>query len=140
MILTMACIYAPMTSCWDEHHLQYRKDHLENRTIHGIEWSLFIQKIVDSFWKRWERDVFPTLVPRKKWIVEKRNVRLDDIVVTKDENAVRGSWTVGRVVSVYPGEDGRVRNEKIKTATSEYQRPVTKIAVIHPAEGYEQDE
>ncbi len=41
---------------------------------------------------------------------------------------------------VYPGEDGRVRNAKIKTATSEYQRPVTKIAVIHPAEGYEEDE
>ena len=104
---------------------------------HRVE---FIQKIVDSFWKRWKRDVFPTLVPRKKWIVEKRNVRVDDIVVMKDENAVRGSWTVGRVVSVYPGEDGRVRNAKIKTATSEYQRPVTKIAVIHPAEGYEEDE
>ena len=30
----------------------------------------FVQRIVDSFWKRWTRDVFLTLVPRKKWHVE----------------------------------------------------------------------
>ena len=76
----------------------------------------------------------------RSWVVEKRNVRVDDVVVMKDENTVRGSWTVGRVVSIYPGEDGKVRNVKIKTATSEYQRPVTKIAVIYPAEGYEEDQ
>ncbi|XP_068697655.1 uncharacterized protein [Montipora foliosa] len=34
----------------------------------------FVQKIIDSFWKRWNRDVFPSLVPRKKWQVEKRNL------------------------------------------------------------------
>ena len=76
----------------------------------------------------------------RSWVVEKRNVRVDDVVVMKDENTVRGSWTVGRIVSIYRGEDGKVRNVKIKTATSEYQRPVTKIAVIYPAEGYEEDQ
>ena len=30
---------------------------------HRVE---FLQKIVDSFWKRWNRDVFPSLVPRKQ--------------------------------------------------------------------------
>ena len=30
-----------------------------------------VQKLVDSFWKRWTRDVFPTLVKRKKWQVER---------------------------------------------------------------------
>jgi hypothetical protein len=49
----------------------------------------FVQKIVDCFWKRWKLDVFPTLVPRKKWIVERRNVRIDDIVVMEDTNTVR---------------------------------------------------
>ena len=27
----------------------------------------FVQKAVDSFWKHWTRDVFPSLIPRKKW-------------------------------------------------------------------------
>lgn len=103
---------------------------------HRVE---FIQKIVDSFWKRWNRDVFPSLVPRKKWKVERRNVRVDDFVVLQDENVIRGNWTIGRIINVYPGKDGRIRNVNIKTPTSEYQRPITKIAVIYPAEGYEED-
>lgn len=95
----------------------------------------FVQKIVDSFWKRWTRDVFPALVPRKKWHVEKRNVQVNDIVTVAEQNAVRGKWAVGRIIEVYPGPDGRVRNVKVRTATGEYSRPVTKIAVIHPVEG-----
>ena len=95
----------------------------------------FVQRIVDSFWKRWTRDVFPTLVPRKKWHIENRNVPVDDIVTVANQNSVRGKWAVGRVTKVHPGADGRVRNVTVKTATGEYSRPVTKIAVIHPAEG-----
>jgi hypothetical protein len=68
--------------------------------------------------KRWYRDVFPSLVPRKKRKVERRNVRVDDIVVVQDSNAVRGNWTTGRVVNVFPGKDGKIRNLKVNTATS----------------------
>ena len=97
----------------------------------------FIQKIVDSFWRRWTRDVFPLLVPRKKWNRSKRNVRVDDFVMVLDQNAVRGKWVVGRVLEVYPGQDDdRVRNVKVKTSTGDYSRPITKIAVIEPAEGF----
>lgn len=91
----------------------------------------FVQKIVDSFWKRWTRDVLPTLVPSKKWLVERRNVRIGDIVVLSDPNAVRGKWIVGRITEVYPGKDDKVRNVKVKTATGEYSRPITKLSVIH---------
>ena len=95
----------------------------------------FVQRIVDSFWKRWTRDVFPTLVPRKKWHVENCNVAVDDIVTVADQNSVRGKWAVGRVTKVQPGADRRVQNVTVKTATGEYSCPVTKIAVIHPTEG-----
>ena len=84
---------------------------------------------------RIRRHVHVLSVPRKKWHVENRNVAVDDIVVVADMNAVRGKWALGRVTKVYPGADGRVRNVTVKTATGEYSRPVTKIAVIHPAEG-----
>ena len=70
---------------------------------HRVE---FVQRNVDSFWKRWNRDVFPSLVPRKQWQVERRNVRPDDIVVLADSKAVRGKWSIGRVVEVHPGPDG----------------------------------
>ena len=97
----------------------------------------FVQRIVDSSWKRWRRDIFPSLAPRKKWHVEKRDVQVDNVVTLADSNTVRVKLAVGRIINVYPGSDGRVRNIRVKTATGEYNHPVTKIAVSHPAEGYD---
>ena len=96
----------------------------------------FVQKIVESFWKRWHRDVLPALIPTKKWHVDRRNVREGDIVTMSDNNAIRGKWIIGRTPEVFPGQDGRVRNVRVKTPTGIYSRPITKIAVIQPAEGY----
>ena len=101
---------------------------------HRVE---FVQRIVDSFWKRWNRDVFPTLVPKRKWREERRNVRIGDVVTVADENAVRGSEAMGRITDVFPGADGKVRKVKVKTSKGVYRRPVTKIAVIYPTEGYD---
>ena len=70
------------------------------------------------------------MVPRKQWQIERQNVRIDDVVTVADKNAVRGSWTMGRIVDVILGADGKVRNVKVKTAKGVYSRPVTKIAVI----------
>ena len=50
-----------------------------------------------------------------------------------ENNAICSKWTIGRVIKVYPGTEGQVHNVKVKTA-GEYSRPVTKTAVIDPAE------
>ena len=97
----------------------------------------FVQKIVDSFWKRWTRDVFPSLIPRKKWNTEKGNVQVDDFVIVRTPNPICGNWNIGRIVNVYPGQDGKVRNLRVKTGTGECDSPVTKIVVVQPADGYE---
>ena len=96
----------------------------------------FIQKPVDSFWKRWTRDVFPTLVLRKKWQLERRNLQVSDVVTYIEENAVQRNWTLGKVIETYPGRDGQIRNVKLKTPLGEYTRPVNKVAVVYPVEGY----
>ena len=68
-------------------------------------------------------------MPRKKWNTERRKVQVDDIVMVADPNAVCGKWTIGRVMSVYPGSDSKIRNVKVNTPTSEYQRSITKIVI-----------
>ena len=55
-----------------------------------------------------------------------------------DDNAVRGKWTIGRVTKVYPGQDRRVGNVTVITSGKEYNRAITKIAVIQPAENPEE--
>ena len=102
---------------------------------HRVE---FIQRIVDAFWKIWVRDVFPLLVPRRKWNVNRRNVSKGDIVVVADANVIRSQWKLGRVTDVYPGADGKVRNVKVQVGFVELQRPITKISVIYPAEGLDE--
>ena len=56
--------------------------HMEN-PHHRFE---FCQKIVDSFWKKWARDVLLRLVPRTRWHVQRRNVAVDDFVSVSDAN------------------------------------------------------
>lgn len=104
-----------------------------NNPRHRVE---FCQKIIDSFWHRWYRDVFPTLVPRRKWNVQKRNVQVNDYVLVAEPNPFRGKWTKGLIVKVFPGDDGKVRNVRVKTLVGEYERPITKIVVLLPAEGH----
>jgi hypothetical protein len=81
--------------------------------------------------------VLPHLVPRKKWQTETRNVRVGDfIIVAADSGAIRGKWNSGTIQEVFPGHDGKVRSVKVKTASGTYLRPITKICVIYPTEGF----
>ena len=104
---------------------------------HRVE---FVQKLVDSFWRKWSRDVFPSLVLRKKWHTKRRDVKVNDVVTYVDENAVRGKWTIGRIIKTFPGQDGKTRNVKIKTLCGQYVRPVTKIVVIVPVDEDKKEE
>ena len=69
----------------------------------------FIQSVVESFWKKWTRDYFPTLITRKRWHVERRNVLVGDMVLIKDTQAKRGVWKIGIVKDVKVSGDGRIR-------------------------------
>ena len=74
----------------------------------------FINQIVDLFWKKWQRDFFPTLIVRQKWHVIQRNVRVGDIVIVQDKNAFKGVWKLAQVSKVYHGSDKLVRNVTLR--------------------------
>jgi hypothetical protein len=63
--------------------------------------------------KKWKRYVFPGLVLRRKWALDRRPIKLGDIAVIQDNNVIRGDWTLGRVMQVFPGADGQVRNVEV---------------------------
>ncbi|EZA62955.1 hypothetical protein X777_11971 [Ooceraea biroi] len=39
-------------------------------------------------------------------------------------------WELGRVIRCHPGEDGLVRVVTVKTATSEFKRPLGKLCLL----------
>ncbi|GFY13029.1 integrase catalytic domain-containing protein [Trichonephila clavipes] len=55
------------------------------------------------------------LQQRKKWIVNKGNLKLGDTVLIREENLPPCKWLLGRVVEIYMGKDKKVRVEDIKT-------------------------
>ena len=74
----------------------------------------FINEIVTSFWNKWHRDFFPTLIVKQKWHVNVRNVKVGDIVLVKETNSFKGTWRLAEVIHTYFGSDDKVRNVTIR--------------------------
>ena len=45
---------------------------------------------------------------RQKWVQPKRNLAVGDIVISKESESTRNKWPLGKVVQVYPSDDGYV--------------------------------
>ena len=88
------------------------------------------QVIMKHFWKRWVKEHTPLLTERRKWHRQVPNLRVNDILLIADDNSHRGKWPTGRVIEVNSSDDGVVRSVRIKTSTSEYVRPVTKLCLL----------
>ncbi|GFT72128.1 DUF5641 domain-containing protein [Trichonephila clavipes] len=78
-----------------------------------------ITKSVQTIWKRWSLSYLNSLQQRKKWIVNKENLKLGDMVLIREENLPPCKWLLGRVVKIYMGKDKKVRVVDIKTGKVE---------------------
>ena len=74
----------------------------------------FLQTMVNSFWKKWMRDFFHTLIIRSKWHTSKRNLRVGDLVLVRDSNSIRGHWKIAQVCDVFTSSDDIVRDVAIR--------------------------
>ena len=86
-----------------------------------------VQHIADYFWKRWLGEYLPTLHHRQKWIKNKDNLHVGDIVLVCDTAVPRKSWPLGRIMETFPQRDGLVRSAKVKTSQAVLTRPVVKL-------------
>lgn len=102
-----------------------------------------VQSIAEAFWKRWKHEYLTSLQPRSRWWEKKENMRVDDIVLVKDDNVVRNEWRLGRVTKVLLSDDGLVRRVELLIADANLdghgkrhskatiiQRPVTKLKLL----------
>lgn len=98
-----------------------------SRAVNQLDRWAFVKKLNGDFWKRWHKEYLATLQPRKKWFNPDDNMKIDDLVVIKEENLPPGQWVLGRVVKVHPGRDGRVRVVTVKHKGGQFQRPIHKL-------------
>ena len=95
------------------------------------------QHIIDSFWKKWINCYLRDLQKRVKWQNAGRNLAIGDLVLVLDESAPRGLWPLALVKNVFTSTDGLVRSVRVKTSSSEYVRPITKLVMLEGQEMFE---
>lgn len=104
--------------------------HMNDENSEGKKLWIERQKMLTHFWQRWQNEYLTTLQERKKWRREKENVKVGQLVLIRDETLPPAQWKLGRIIELFPGRDGLVRNVLIKTAKGELKRPVQKICIL----------
>jgi hypothetical protein len=89
-----------------------------------------MQQIQQSFWKRWSVDYLSQLQSRPKWFQPSSNLKIDTLVLLKEDNTPALKWPLARIVEVIPGPDGKVRVVKVKTLDGIYTRSIAKICPL----------
>ena len=65
---------------------------------------------------------------RACWKGSAPNYQSGELVLLKDDNAIKGKWELARIVKTLPGDDNIVRVVEIQTKNGKYVRPVAKLA------------
>ena len=89
-----------------------------------------VQYIADLFWKRWVKEYLPLMQARQKWNRAKKSFAVGDLVLVMDESAPRNSWPLGRIIETMTDTKGFVRRVRLKTQTTELERPITKLCLL----------
>lgn len=89
-----------------------------------------VTRYVQLIWRRWSVNYLNNLQQRTKWKFEKKNIKINDMVIVREENLPVGKWILGRIVKVYPGRDEKIRVADVKTKTGVYRRSVSKLSVL----------
>lgn len=106
-----------------------------------------MQYLANEFWTRWKKEYLLNLQPRQKWHKNRRNLKVNDIVLLHDDLAPRNEWKLARITEVYPSSDGRVRKVrlmlsdttlgkggKLRTKTMFFERPIQKVVTLLEAD------
>ena len=132
----------------------YPKERMNHNPTSLQRWDL-CKKATQSFWDRWSMEYLQQLQKATKWHKKKRNFAVGDLVMLTDGNEFQCQWTMAKVIQVYPGRDGLVRavdvqlearilpknitskqqlSKDIRTKTSIFRRPITKLALLLAAD------
>lgn len=101
-----------------------------------------VQYLTEQFWSRWKKEYLLNLSLRQKWHAPRCNVKVNDIVIIKEDTVPRNQWHLGQVVETTYGPDSLVRRVKVqvgerRAATKDcpsrpsvIERPIQKLVLL----------
>ena len=102
-----------------------------------------VQHLANEFWSRWRKEFLQNIQVRQRWVRPRRDLRIGDVVIIKDDNLPRNCWQLGRVDETVHDDDGHVRRVKLANAdrslnvkgkrvkqTAYLERPIQKLVLL----------
>ena len=99
---------------------------------------VYIKSLLDKWWTMWYQQVFPHLIPCKKWRTKGRNLEVGDVCLLYYPGALTGKYKLVRVVEVHPDPSGLVRTVTIKykkRMKREKEHQISKKSMVHERVG-----
>ncbi|XP_045462357.1 uncharacterized protein LOC123672321 [Harmonia axyridis] len=94
----------------------------------------FLQRCVQSFWKRWQLEYLHTLQQRSKWLNASHPIGVGTIVLIKNDQTSPMKWLVGRIQKLYYGKDEVARVADVRTKNGVLKRALVKLCPLPSAE------
>ena len=82
------------------------------------------------FSQRWKDEYLSELHKRYKWKNPQQNLKINDLVIIKDDLLPPTEWRLGRVVSLCSGSDQNVRVAEIRTQQGVVKRAISKLCQL----------
>lgn len=102
--------------------------------VYGTKRWRRVQYLIEQFWSRWKREYLSNISMRQKWHVPRCNLKVDDVVIIKEEILPRNQWQLGRVVEATQEGDGLVRRVRVQVgeqkSQKENQSSPSKLSII----------
>ncbi|XP_045497570.1 uncharacterized protein LOC123695705 [Colias croceus] len=104
---------------------QVKSDHVSLLDRHSL-----LDKLVQSFWKRWRLEYLHGLQVRQKWNTPSTPITPGTVVVVINDNAPPLTWALAVVEKVHPSKDDVGRVCTVRTAKGAYLRPVVRLCPL----------
>lgn len=92
-------------------------------------WQI-VQKMHQCFWKRFRDEYFHELQQKNKWFEQKEQLKINELVLVKDDNVAPCNWPLARVLKIHSGDDNLSRVVTLKMKNNIFKRPITRLAPL----------
>ena len=85
----------------------------------------YVATVESEWWKKWVKEVMPTLLPYTRWKKEQKNLKPGDVVLMRYEGNVKDDYRLAMVEEIHPDAKGLVRTVTVKFKKKNKKEPKT---------------
>ena len=82
----------------------------------------------------WIKKFMPSIAPRSKWLNQKRNAKVGDLVYIVNEARLNHLGQLDKIIQTFPDSKGLVRSVRLMTKNGKLVGPIVKVKLFLPVE------